>query len=367
DLRAGWDCDFWIEAGEKIAFLYSLAARAANARRALCLTRRKCLRTRASAPGTCLGRGRQTRGLCWKWYREFLHHLQEPIAGPGQRLHQHRATGRPHCRERCGPHPASRPRRGSPGARLSCRCRAHGHLCLLCRWSTGPSMSRADTRSFPVVHSTAGSLFVVSSSASAKLLYLWRCQKERRWLEAISTARVSRGKLHSRPCRFCGKGLYLPLSRTLLDMNEHKGYCGGVVEGVWLPLGEGGFGAGFFLVAGFLGGGGAVSSTTVFLGGISARAACSAVRSCPISVSFADAIRSMRSAKARRESCRAPKSRLRDWNSSLPPNAPVDSTTELVTSNSASRLRYILNVSATFSGEAFSSFKIPGRAFCRLR
>ena len=76
-------------------------------------------------------------------------------------------------------------------------------------------------------------------------------------------------------------------------------------DGVW----DAGFAAGFLRAAGFLGAG-AVSSTTVFFGAASARAVCKAARNCPSSVSLARAIRSMRSANARRESCSAPKSRF---------------------------------------------------------
>ena len=61
-----------------------------------------------------------------------------------------------------------------------------------------------------------------------------------------------------------------------------------------------GFGTGFFFTGAFFGAG-SVSSTTVFFGGVAARAFCSATRSWLTSVSFAFASLSMRSANARRE------------------------------------------------------------------
>ena len=121
-----------------------------------------------------------------------------------------------------------------------------------------------------------------------------------------------------------------------------------------------------FLLTGFLVG--SVSSTITFFdgaGGIANALTC--VRRWANSASLEVVRFSMRWAKERRAVSNELRSLESDWNSSLEPNAPADSTSEPKTSNKTSRLRYSLNVAVRSSGEARNWLIISGSAFCKLR
>jgi hypothetical protein len=108
----------------------------------------------------------------------------------------------------------------------------------------------------------------------------------------------------------------------------------GSAASVSLPAGVLGFFAALFFFAGVFFAG-SVSSTITFFGGAASTAACMLriwVRSCPSSPYLVLARVSTRSANDLRARSTPSKSLLKDWNSSLFPKAPADSTTEPNTS-----------------------------------